>query len=199
MKGVLAPDYATHYHLADKAPFLNLSDLEEPELSRVIAELAERKRASGLKRIFGRRYMSLRQLTEARLYEKFIAAGGKPSRRAPHYFCLGSCPWFLNLAPDMREVVVPLSALPDDVTSFAYPDSFVSMHAGSELGLDLNAELRPYHQRVFRLDELPDVIREYGVPGGEVDDDYEGYHRRPFEKFIELQVWSDEPLRPFLR
>jgi hypothetical protein len=33
---------------------------------------------------------------------------------------------------------------------------------------------RPYHGRVLRLADLPDVIREYGVPGGEVDDDYEG-------------------------
>jgi hypothetical protein len=68
--------------------------------------------------------MALRRLTEARLYEGFVAAGGKPLRRAPHYFCLGSCEWFGRLAPDMREVRVPLSALPDEVTSFTYPDSF---------------------------------------------------------------------------
>ncbi len=190
------PDYATHYHLADKAPFLNLSDLEEPELSRVIADLAERKKASGLKRIFGPRYMALRRLTEARLYEGFIRASGKPVRRAPHYFCLGSCPWFSGLAPDMQEVRVPLSALPDEVTSFTYPDSFVAMGEATAFGIPTDP--RPYHGRVFRLAELSDVIREYGLPDGRAPERYDGYHRQPFEKFIEIQVWSDTPLLPFV-
>ena len=56
---------------------------------------------------------------------------------------------------------------------------------------------RPYHDRVFRVEELPDLIATYGVPVDRVDDAYHGYHRRPFEKYIEVQVWADDPIRSF--
>ncbi|HWZ91494.1 MAG TPA: hypothetical protein VNW92_21680, partial [Polyangiaceae bacterium] len=150
------PDCAIHYHLADKAPFLNLSDLAEPELAVVISELARRRAESGLKRIFGQKYIEMRRLTEARLHDLFVEAGGKPERSTPHYFCLGPCEWFRCLAPDMRQVVIPLSALPDHVTSFTYPDSFVAMGFGPRFGLPQVA--RPYHDRAFRMSQLPEVI-----------------------------------------
>ena len=33
------PDFVTHYHLADKRPLLNLSDLNEPELAAIMEDL----------------------------------------------------------------------------------------------------------------------------------------------------------------
>src|SRR5260370_41558341 len=54
------PDHVTHYHLADKAPFLNLSDLTEGELSGVMGDLHRRRKERGVKRVFGARYMELR-------------------------------------------------------------------------------------------------------------------------------------------
>jgi hypothetical protein len=72
------PTFVTHYHLADKPPFLNLSDLAEPELAAVMQDLERRRVSSGLKRVFGARYMHLRRLTEGRLYELFLRAGGMP-------------------------------------------------------------------------------------------------------------------------
>lgn len=188
------PDCAVHYHLADKPPFLNLSDLSETELALVIPDLARRRTESGLKRVFGPKYMAARRLTEARLLALFVEAGGKPERTNPHYFCLGPCEWFRLLAPDMRQVVIPLSALPDHVTSFTYPDSFVAMEFGPRFGLP--QVTRPYHGRVFRMSQLLDVVRQFGLPNGDADQEYEGYHRRPFEKFIEIQVWSDKPIAP---
>ena len=190
------PDFATHYHLADKAPFLNLSDLDESELEVVVQDLARRRKDSGLKRVVGRKYMELRRLTEVRLRELFVEAGGKPERAAPHYFCLGACEWFRRLAPDMREIVIPLSELPTDVTSLTYPDSFEAMGFGPRFGLPYTR--KPYHDRAYRLEELAQLVNEHGLPNGAADEDYDGYHLRPFEKFVEVQVWSDEPLRRFL-
>ena len=189
------PDFVTHYHLADKAPFQNLSTLEGTELDHVLAELQGR-RSAGLKRVFGPKYMALRRLTERRLRELFVEAGGTPELQAPHYFCLGESPWFRGLAPDMRGVTVPLSALPDDVTSFTYPDSVVSMGFGPQFGLP--DAPRPYHGRAFRLAELPRIVREFGLPENSATTDYEAYWRRPFEVFIEVQVWSDRPLAPYV-
>lgn len=190
------PTFVTHYHLADKRPFLNLSDLAEPELAAVMQDLERRRASSELKRVFGGRYMHLRRLTEGRLHELFLQAGGLPERKAPHYFVLGSCEWYRGLAADTREVVLPLADLPTEVTSFTYPDSFTAMAFGPQFGLPLQAH--PYHERVFRLAELKDVIAQFGLPAGGTEDGYEGYAHRPFEKYIEVQVWSDEPIRSFL-
>ena len=74
------PDFATHYYLADKKPFLNLSELSESELGLVLGDLERRRTQSDFKRVFGRRYMDLRRLTEGRLLDLFRQAGGKPER-----------------------------------------------------------------------------------------------------------------------
>jgi hypothetical protein len=190
------PEFVTHYHLADKAPFLNLSDLAAAEIDAVMRELEERRAGSGLKRVFGRRYMELRRLTEARLYELFLQVGGKPERAAPHYFVLGSSEWYRGLCPGTREIVLPLSELPPAVTSFTYPDSFTAMAFGPRFGLP--HEPRPYHGRVFLLSQIRDVVALYGLPADETDAVYEGYQHRSFEKYIEVQLWSDEPIRAFL-
>ena len=190
------PKFVTHYHLADKPPFLSLSDLAEVELATIMQDLQQRRASSGLKRVFGPRYMQLRRLTEARLYDLFRQAGGIPERRAPRYFVLGSSQWYRGLAPNTREVVLPLAHLPTEVTSFTYPDSFTAMAFGPQFGLPL--EPRPYHEQVFRLPQLKDVVTKYGLPADETEGLYDGYAYRPFEKYIEVQVWSDEPIGPFL-
>jgi hypothetical protein len=192
----LIPDYATHYHLGNKTPFLNLCDVAEVELPAIIADLAQRRVEAGLKRVFGPKYMALRRMTESRLRELFIERGGKPQRISPHYLCLGSCEWFRNLAPDMQELVVPLSTLPSELTSFTLPDSCEAMGFGPVFGLPYNP--KPYHRSVFKLGELAEVVAAYGLPVGEPDADYDGYHRRTLEKFIEIQVWTDAPFEQFL-
>ena len=58
--------------------------------------------------MFGNRYMHLRRLTEGRLYDLFRMAGGRPQRKTPHDFVLGSCEWYRGLAPDTHEIVLPL-------------------------------------------------------------------------------------------
>lgn len=189
---ITMPAFATHYHLADKPPFLNLSDLTKTELAVVMRDLDDRRVNSGLKRVFGRRYMELRALTEARLHELFLEAGGRPIRRSPHYFVLGSSEWYRGLSPDTREVVIALEELPSEVTSFTYPDSFTAMEFGPRFKLP--QEPRPYHGHVYRLEQLPDVVAQYGLPDDR-DTAYEDYQHRPFEKYIEIQVWSDEPVR----
>jgi hypothetical protein len=71
------PSFATHYHLPDKRPFLNLSDLPSREVGSVIDELMRRRTSDQtFKRVFGRRYMQLRELTETRLRKLFAEAGG---------------------------------------------------------------------------------------------------------------------------
>jgi hypothetical protein len=52
----------------------------------------------------------------------------------------------------------------------------------------------PYHGQVFRLAQLRDVVTMYGLPTDKPEALYDGYAYRRFEKCIEVQVWSDEPI-----
>ncbi|MEO1660128.1 MAG: hypothetical protein AAFR51_04010 [Pseudomonadota bacterium] len=192
------PDFITHYHSQTDRPFQNLSDLEPTELSEVIERLKQRRADNpGYKRIFGQRYMDLRRRTETKLRDLFEARGGEPERQSPHYFVLGECAWFSGLYPDPDTVTLDWRSLPQRAVSFTYPDSFVSMRLGPDYGLPPDP-LEPYHERVYLMDELADVVARHGLPNGDEDATYEGYHNRKFEKYIEVQVWTDEPVAKYL-
>jgi hypothetical protein len=189
----LIPDFVTHYHLRSRSPFLNLSDLPPGRLEEVLGDL-NRERTDGVSaRVFGRRYMDLRRRTEALLRTLFVEAGGRPERATPHYFVLGASSWFEGLAPEMAALVVRLADLPTELTSLTRPDSFTSMGLGPDYGLP--QEDRPYHGRVFRLEDLAGLVSTYGLPSDE--ETYDDYHLRPFEKYIEVQLWSDRPLAAY--
>ncbi len=190
-------DFITHYHPAQDPPFRNLSDAAEDELPAIFEGLSAR-RLSGSKRVFGRRYMPFRRQTETKLRRLFVAAGGRPEREAPHYFIFGSSSWFANLYPETKSVRLLLSALNPDTTSFTYPDSAVSMRLGPDFGLPVDP-VRPYHEKVFRLGELERVVKKFGLPKDNADEDtYADYHLREFERYIEVQVWSDAPVAAWL-
>jgi hypothetical protein len=190
----MVPDIVTHYHRAARPPFLNLSDLSPSELQDVIGWLQAERTAGLSARVFGPRYMDFRSRTEEKLRSLFLDAGGRPERLVPHYFVLGTSAWYEGLSDDMVSVVLPLADLPTDVTSVTYPDSFTAMGLAPDYGLPY--ESRPYHGRVYRLEQLPELIGTYGLPVDEHPgtSGYHGYHNRIFEKYVEVQLWSDGPL-----
>jgi hypothetical protein len=190
------PDVVTHYHLPGRRPFLNLSDLEGPELSAVLAEMDRLRRSGRQHRPFGPRYMALRRQAEVRLRELFIARGGKPLRTAPHYFILGGSAWYEGLAPHLDKVELALAALPEDQTSVTYPDSFVAMEVGLEVGSI--PDRRPYHGTVFLLADLPELVEPYGIPSPSWDSEDREWTSWPQETFIEVQLWVDDPVRQYL-
>lgn len=191
------PDFVTHYYFGARPPFWSLSDLDGEQLAHTIRELDSARREGAHSRVFGRRYMELRRLTEERLHKLFVERGGAPQRTAPHYFILGSSEWYRGLASDMQEVRLPLSSLPVTAASFTYPDSFTAMGFAPDFGISY--ERRDYHGRVFLLDELEEVIGRYGLPADDPSDPYEGYEKRPFEKYVEVQLWSDAPIEQLRR
>ena len=185
-----------HYYLAGRRPFLSLSELGHAELTAVLAELGALRRAGKQHRPFGPRYMDLRRRTEARLRELFVTVGGRPERPAPHYFVLGDSPWYEGLAEQMERVQLPLSALPPGQTSITYLDSFTAMEAGASPGP--GRQPGPCHGRVFLLGELPGLVERFGVPDPRWDGQYQAWTTWPAEAYIEVQLWSDEPIRAHL-
>lgn len=183
------PDFATHYHPAARAPFLNLSDLDEAARTEVLAALAAEAAGGTSQRRFGPHYMALRLATESRLRQKFLERGGRPERSHPHYFVLGESAWFRGLYATAGEVRVALADLPERATSVTLPDSMTSMGLGARFGVPSNPQ--PYHDRVFLLAELPDVVEQYGLLSASEPRDYAGHQFAAFEHYIEIQVWAD--------
>lgn len=193
------PKHITHYYSLTDRPFQNLSELDPEALSQTLANLRRRKAENqAFKRVFGSAYMDFRRKTETKLRHLFEARGGRPKRRSPHYFVLGECDWFAGLYPDPGAVTLDWRTLPQESTSFTYPDSFISMRFGPEFGLP-DEPPQPYHEKVFFLDELSDVVAKYGLPNGNAEDDYTDYHTRKFEKYVEIQLWTDDPVLDFLQ
>lgn len=187
--------FVTHYHRADRGPFQSLSDVADDDLEPVLAGLAE-----GSRRRFGPRYLALRRATEARAYALFEAAGGRPERRHPHYFVLGESAWFAGLYDDRRAVRIPLAELPPSVTSFTWVDSIAALGLGVSLGVPQPVE--EWKQQVHRLDELDELDRS--STGGRATTpasgplDYDGHQWRLVDQYVEVQLWSDDPVRGHL-
>ncbi len=189
------PDFAAHYYRASRAPFLSLSDLPDEQAMAVMAELIREQREGLQQRPFGRTYIQMRRVVEDRLRRQFIALGGCPERRAPHYFVLGESPWFRGLAVDMEEIRIPVTELPGAQTTVTWGDSFTAMEAARDFGFAFVP--RPYHGRIYRLDDIADMAARYGIPKPDPYG-YEGLAAADTpETFIEIQLWSDEPVRRY--
>lgn len=183
------PDFATHYHRADRQPFLNLSDQPDDDVPAILAEL---RRAGHSERRFGPRYLRLRRDTEALLRERFVERGGQPIRTSPHYFVLGESAWFRGLYEDCAEIRLPLTALPSEATSVTWSDSVTSMGLLADYAI-VHPD-QPQSGQVFLLSELERVVAEYGLPDSARPSDYTGHQRAPVDHFIEVQLWTDEPV-----
>lgn len=188
------PEFATHYHLADRPPFLNLSDLDDAQLVTVLHDLGLTAGAARSERRFGPRYMQLRRETERLMRERFIRRGGRPTRLSPNYFVLGESAWFRGLYRDAAEVRVELSDLPSEQVSFTLPDSITSMGLASRFGVDV--PVQPHHGMVFRLDELADAVSRYGRPNSPKPASYDRHQFDAFEHYVEIQIWCDEAISP---
>lgn len=194
-RGPAVPDFATHYYRASRAPFLNLSDLPEEQALTVMADLTRERREGLQHRPFGRIYLDMRREAEDRLRRHFTRLGGRPERRVPHYFVLGESPWFSGLASDMREIRVPLAALPAEQTTVTWSDSFAAMEVTRDFGLTFTP--RPYYGRLYRLADIPALAARHGLPEAG-SQSYQGLVTADVpDTFVEIQLWSDAPVRRY--
>ena len=115
----------------------------------------------------------------------FTAKGGRPLRAHPYYLILET-PEAQTFWPTANRVRVPLNAIPSDVISFTYLDSMVCNALLNDPDC-VPANCRqfaglPCLGEVYRVEELPDLIGEFGFPQG---------------TYVEVQVWADEPLNNY--
>ena len=177
------PNFLSHYYEASDGPFRNLSDLPHAEAEALLEQI----RQGGQRRYAGKRmsdYMAVRRGLEERVRELFIAKGGQPLRERPHYLILGACAWVIDWYPAGRELRIPLSEFDGGTVSFTYGDTFPAMHY---------QDGKPTRGQVYTLAELPGLVEQYGLPQG-----WNAEGKLGPDRYIEAQVWADEPLQPYL-
>jgi len=177
------PDFLSHYYEATDGPFRNLSDLPLAEAEVILQQI----RQGGDLRFASQRksdYLAVRRNLEDFVRQRFIAKGGRPRRERPHYLIVGACPWLISWYPQGRELRIPLATFSAEIVSFTYGDTFPAMRY---------QDGKPYRGQVYTLAELPAVIEQDGLPQ---DWNAEGAHGP--DRYIEAQVWADEPLEPYL-
>ena len=178
----MTPNYISHYYLADRAPFLSLSDLEGDIHNPAFVEMLNKhKTDEGYMRRYGKIYLETRKRCESKLRDIFLSKGGKPSRLNPYYCVLGSSDWFLGLNDMHREIRIPIAELDERLVSLTFPDSLITM----------TDQIKPYYEKVYLLSELDELINSFGLPNSVAPSTYEKYWEGDFEHYIEVQIWCD--------
>jgi hypothetical protein len=180
------PDIVTHNYDPEGVFLGNLCEQAPPDAEKVL----DRIRKSG-RRTIKENYLSRRLATEAWLISERRRLLGRTPRERPIYFFLGD---FADGKDPSRpcSLVMPLGAFPPHVLTFTYPDSMASFLIAA--GDGQQPERRPYHGRLFTLPQLKCVVEEFGIPGERWKTD----SSRRFDRFIEVQVWDDRPIRELL-
>jgi hypothetical protein len=173
------PDFLAHYYDAGRGPFRSLSTLEPDDAEQVLERI--RQAGSGFASKRAADYLAIRRELEQRIRVLFVAKGGHPRRTTPHYMILGACEWVKTWYAAGCEVRVPLDAFDPRTVSLTYGDSFPAMRYGDG---------KPYRGQVYTLDELPEVVDRFGLP-----QDWNPEGQRGPDRYIEAQVWDDEPLK----
>lgn len=184
------PKYANHYYDPDVGPFPCLSELSDFECNRAIHESNAKFTRGERKWYFDESYMPTRKRLEFKMREIFVNKGGRAPRSTPYYFWWGGDGYREMMGVDhFKKVSIKISALPPDVISFTYPDSFGSMAFAED-----PVYAKHYHGKVFTYDEIHKLFEKEQFPYG----GWEGNDKFRVLKYVEIQLWSDEPVKEYL-
>lgn len=178
----MLPDALYHYYDCTRGPFRNLSDLPPAEAEAILDAI--RQKGEGFASRRQADYLTIRRELETFVRARFVEKGGQPRRERPHYMILGACDWVKSWYARGCELHIPLKQFRPEHISFTYGDTFPAMRY---------RDGKPYRRQVYVLDELPDLIAQYGLPQDCNADGLQGPDR-----YIEAQVWDDVPLLPWL-
>jgi hypothetical protein len=180
------PEVITHNYDPSRGPCRNICELSEVEAERVLGEI----RASGLRSIKSN-YLERRRLTEDWLIRERRRLLGPTTLDRPVYFFLGD---FSDGKDPSRptSLVMRLRDFPPETLTFTYPDSMASLPIATRD--DLRLQRKRYHGQVFTLGQIESVAAEFGMPG----DRWKNDPTMKYDKFIEVQVWDDRPIKEWL-
>lgn len=190
----MLPDRLYHYYEKSRGPFLSISELSFDEFTKLMNDLATQKTPENRfdeswKRDF---YIQFRPYVERTIRNRFIEKGGKPVTDAPRYFTLGPATWFLDWYEEPRFLDIALAEIPSDSISFTFPDSMMSYLIAEDRYEPFAKYKMPYHGEVYRLEEVEQLVKEYGMP-----DETDSINLEYGNRIVEAQVWDLDILRRF--
>lgn len=174
-------EWLYHYYEKSRGPFVNLSDLSETQAEEVQESLRKQNDVMASRRDKG--YVLRRRELEEHARELFISKGGRPVRKAPHYMVVGTCPWLMNWYKESACVQIHISRFEPDTLSFSYGDLFPTFSPRVNDG-------KEYRRQIYTYPEILELINKYGLP-----QDWNSDGSLGPERYIEVQVWDDEPLQ----
>ncbi|CAN7254791.1 hypothetical protein LJR016_001014 [Devosia sp. LjRoot16] len=176
----MVPSILSHYYARERGPFRSLSDLPHAEAESVLEAI--RQRGDGFASQRRPDYLVIRRELEALVRQRFIDKGGRPVRSTPRYMILGQCDWVRDWYLEGCSLAVPLARFDPRIVSFTYGDSFPAMR---------HNDGKPHRGQVFTLGELPWLVEQFGLPQQRAE-------TTGPDRYIEAQVWDDEPLGEWL-
>ena len=177
-------DYLFHYYEKKSGPFSNLSSVPLPDAQKILNGLKSERQTMASQRYDG--YLQRRHELESIARAIFIEKGGKPKNEYPHYMVVGKCDWLKSWYIESGFIRIHVSAFNSDAISFSYGDLFPTFS-------DRVTDNREYRRQVYTLNEIEQIISKYGLP-----QHWNGQGEFGPERYVEVQVWDDEPLRAFL-
>jgi len=180
------PEIITHNYDAARGIGKNICHLSDAAAERFLDEI----RAIGGRRIRPNYLRRRRHVEDWLIAERRKKLGMTPLDR-PIYFFLGDFADGKDLSRP-HSLVMKLSAFRPDSLTFTYPDSMASLPLGTRE--EHLACRQAYHGHVFTLSEIKAVMAKFGLRADRLNDDA----RLAYDKFIEVQVWDDAPIRRFL-
>lgn len=176
------------YHFYDKSAgaFRSLSDLPLEEAKAVLEEIKAAKPKSQCA-ARDSEYIAKRRRCEEIVRREFSAKGGVISRTAPYYMTVEFSPWLSTWYENGGFIKIPAEEFDLRTVSFTYGDSMPTFSPAVNDG-------KEYRRKVYTYDEILTIIDKYGLPQDWNDDGRHGP-----ERYIEVQVWSDETVKKYAK
>ncbi len=176
--------YLYHYFEKATGPFRNLSDLSVEAAQEVVNKVKEERPGTQCATRHDK-YVQYRRNCENILRNEFAKKGGKMERNVPHYMTVEHSPWLSTWFEDGRYIKIPIEEFDLATLSFTYGDSMPNWGVKDD---------KEYRGKLYTYEEIIKVIEKYGLPQNWNDDGKQGP-----ERYIEVQVWSDEPINKYLK
>lgn len=178
--------YLYHYYDKSDGAFKNLSDLTVEDAKEILSKI-KRERPNALASARHESYIETRLGYEDMARRLFAEKGGKILRKAPHYMVVEACPWLCSWFENPAYIKIPINEFDLSTLSFTYGD----MHPTFSPRVN---DRKEYRKQLYLYKDILKLINKYGLP-----QEWNADGRYGPERYIEVQVWSDETISRFVK
>ena len=185
------PTFVTHYYEDDRGPFLNICDLNDEDLRKLVD--SERQADTAFNRFsLGSDFIEWRRSADDLLVRAYTEKFGFAPRARPYFATLGSFDKTLTMYRDGRKTTLEIAEFDDHELTFMYPDH---AHLTTFYGADAphlfyqppeDWQNQPLWGRLFTFPELRTEYEALGI-GNRIQShlDKDGWAGC----YVEAQIW----------